>query len=300
MKRYVLALSFALVTFAFNTFAGETGIASGQPSGTNHPMVENIIGACSTPQNTFKNRVTNGSLENIQMVFDDRSTQYGIAQEDALVYKASSDKKMMDQIQMVFPFFSTEIHLIVRDNSPIRTLSDLAGKRVIEGPDGSGTWVTSQVVRSLTQLNWFGSLQGQEAGMADLMQGKADAMFINAGKPVGIIAKTPGIRLVSLAHPALDSFKYYTKTMITRADYGFISNPITTYKVKNGMITYAYKNQYRAEITALVSCIIAKMPEFQKSGHPKWWSVDPFDLESIHWPMHPVALSVINSKKASK
>ena len=300
MKRYLSAVCFALITFACNVFAGETGIASGQPSGTNYPMVENIIGACSTPQNAYKNRVSNGSLENIQMVFDDRITQYGISQEDALVYKASSDKKMMDQIQMVFPFFSTEMHLMVRDNSSIQKLNDLTGKRVIEGPDGSGTWVTSQVIKSLTGLTWLGSLQGQESGMSDLLQGKVDAMFINAGKPVGIIANTPGIRLISLSHPALDSFKFYTKTMITRADYGFIKDPISTYKVKNGMITYAYKNQYRAEITALVSCIIAKLPEFQKTGHPKWRSVDPFDLDSIHWTMHPVALSVINSKKVTK
>jgi TRAP-type uncharacterized transport system substrate-binding protein len=100
MKRFALTL---LAAVSSAVIAAPVGIASGQPSGTNWPMIEDVKAACSTPTSPITNVVTNGSIDNIFAVFNDKATQYGISQEDALVYQKGSDPKMMDNIVMVFP-----------------------------------------------------------------------------------------------------------------------------------------------------------------------------------------------------
>jgi TRAP-type uncharacterized transport system substrate-binding protein len=134
-----IGMSVMVITHAH---AGPVGIASGQQSGTNYPMAADIARVCSTAQSPITNIVSDGSLDNLAKVYGDKNVQYGIVQTDALVYQQGVDPKMMDRIEMVFPFFSSEIHLIVRANSPINSLSDLQGRRVDEDVEGSGSWVS--------------------------------------------------------------------------------------------------------------------------------------------------------------
>lgn len=284
------------------------GIASASPNGTNWPMTEDIRAVCSKPGAEITNVETNGTLDNIALVYGDPRAQFGIAQLDGLKYQQGQDPKMMERIQVVFPFFSTEIHLITKDGSPITDISQLAGKRVIEGPEGSGTWVSVQVVKALTNIKWQGFYATQAEGMKALMAGQADAMFIVAGKPVGIIKDTPQARVIPLKHPELDKFALYTKAMIPAGTYPGTKQTVNTYKVDNALITYAFKSERQQEIAGLVTCIsrnIEKLqsgetnPLTQKPFHPKWRDVDPLDINRITWPVHPAAKAAIN-KEAKK
>ena len=267
------------------------GIGSGQESGTNWPMVQDIKKVCSTASMQINNVVSDGSLDNIFKVYGDKSTQYGIIQEDALVYQERIDPKMMSRILMVFPFFSTEVHVLVRDDSTIKTLSDLQGKRVVEGPEGSGTWVTTQVIKSTAGLKWNAIQLSQKDGLQAVLNGSADAEFIVAGKPVFLLKEAKGVRLIPLSHPKLDSFAYYTKTIIPNATYSFQKTSVSTYKINNVLATFAFKNQYQTEIASLVTCITQNLGRLQgeQGFHPKWRDVDPLDIDRIKWPSHPTA-----------
>lgn len=310
MNRIRTLFALGLAALASVSAAAPVGIASGQPSGTNHPMIEDVKAACSTPASPITNVLSNGSMDNIAMVYNDKTTQYGISQEDALVYQNGVNPKMMENIVMVFPFFSTEVHLVVRADSPIQSLDQLAGRRVVEGPDGSGTWVTTQVIKGLTRLQWQGSLLGQKDGLAAVQAGQVDAMFVNAGMPVTMLQTARNVRLVSIAHPALDQFKYYTRTQIPSTMYPQMGGQtITTYQVRNGLITYNYKNQYQREIAELVTCITRKLPSLQagtggggKDGnaHPKWRDVNPLDIDALKWAVHPAAAKAIKAAASTK
>lgn len=115
---------------------------------------------------------------------------------------------------MVFPFFSTEMHLVAKDGSPITSLDSLAGKRVVEGPEGSGTWVTVQLIKKLTGIQWTPIQASQKDGMVMVLNGQADAEFVVAGAPVSMLTTTAGYKLVPMSHPKLDQFPLYTKAMI--------------------------------------------------------------------------------------
>src|SRR5476651_1731730 len=219
--------------------AGPVGIASGQPSGTNYPMAADIARVCSTPTSPITNVVSDGSLDNLAKVYGDKNVQYGIVQTDALEYQKGIDPKMMSRIQMVFPFFSSEIHLIVRSNSNINSLADLQGKRVDEDVEGSGSWVSVQVIKTLTGLQWQVANLQQKAGLQALQNGQVDAMFVNAGLPVDMFTHVQGgLKLVSISNPKLDAFGLYTKSMIPSGTYPFQKQSIQTYKTDNVLVTF--------------------------------------------------------------
>jgi len=288
---------FALAAIVACAHASAAGIASGQPSGTNHPMTEDIIRMCSKPAAPYTNVISDGSIANLNLVYKDPNAQFGIVQADAATYQQGVDKQMMKKIMMVFPFFSTEMHLVAKDGSPITDLSQLAGKNVVEGPEGSGTWVTVQVIKKLTGIKWNGFYASQTDGMKAVVAGQADAMFVVAGAPVKIIKETAGIKLVSLKHAALDGFGLYTKTQLGGLDYPAQKVAVNTYKVDNMLVTYAFKTERQKEITDLVTCIAQNVEKMQTTAgfHPKWKDVDPLDIDRIQWPAHPAAVAAIKA-----
>jgi TRAP transporter TAXI family solute receptor len=293
MKKIILTAVLAILTSGFAQ-AGDIGIASGAPTGTNYPMGEDIVRVCSTPKTTIHNVESEGFLDNIFKIYGDKNTQYGMVTADAAVYQQGIDPKMMDRILMVAPLFSADMHLVVRDDSPFNTLADLQGKRVIEGPEGSGTWVSVQVIKSLTGMDWKGQALSQKAGLDAVLSGKADAEWVVAGYPVDMLSKLPkGVKLISVTHPKLDGFKIYTKTMISSGSYPFQKKSVSTYKVDSFLATYAYKNQYQAEIGELVTCITRNIDKLRSTGHAKWKDVDPLDINRIQWPAHPAAVAAI-------
>lgn len=292
----------AALALTFVAHAAPVGIASGQPTGTNYPMAADIAKVCSTTTSPISNVISDGSLDNIAKIYSDKKTQYGIIQADALEFMRGQDPKMMDRIVMVFPFFSTEMHLIVKDSSSITSLTQLAGKRVVEGPEGSGTWVSVQVIKALTGIQWTALKASQKDGFNAVMNGQADAEFIVAGAPVKLLQESTGYKLVPLQHSALDQFGLYTKALISSSTYPAVKGTVSTYKVDNVLATYAFQNQYQREIGDLVSCITRNIGRLQTEDgfHPKWRDVDVSDIDRIKWQAHPAAVAAIKREAKRK
>lgn len=296
MKKSLLAL--AILAAAGVAWAAPVGIASGAESGTNWPMAEDIKRVCSTSASPVTNVKTPGGQANIFRVFNDPKTQYGIVPADTAFYQRLDDEakggKMMDKILMVFPFFSTEFHLIAKDGSAINNLADLQGKTVVEGPEGSATNITVQLIKRLTGLQWNGVQASQIDGYKMVVGGLADAEFIVAGKPITMLTEAKGIKLVNVTHPKLDSFPMYEKVSLqVDGMYPFQKSAASTYKVDNMLVTYAFKNQYQTEIGELVGCIAKNINTLQQTGHAKWRDVNPADITRIKWEAHPAAVAAI-------
>lgn len=281
----------ALLAAATSAQAIDIGIASGQKGSTSHEMVSDVASICTAPR---INVITSeGSLDNIARIAGDKAVQMGYSQEDALIYQQGNDPKMMSNIKMVFPLYTAELHIVVAANSKIRSINDLVGKRVIESEEGTGTWVTAQVIKSTTGINWLPLNMSKKASIKAIQSGAADAALFVEGRPISSLQGVTGIRLIPLSHPRLDGFKYYTKAIIPSGSYAFQQGSVPTYKVNVGLMTYGFKNQYQKEIGDMVSCITRNMTTLQQNGHAKWRDVDPTDLDSIQWPVHPAALNAV-------
>lgn len=296
MKRSLFALS--VLALSTSAYAQATiGIAGGQAGSTTHVMMQDIARTCPNV-----NVVTSeGSLDNLARISSDKAVQMSYTQEDAAVYQQGIDPEMMKRIQMVFPLFSAEVHLVVPANSPIRSLADLAGKKVYVSAEGTGTWVTSKVIAAKTGIQWQAlAADTKEAGLKAIQAGQVDAGFFVEGAPAGLLSKATGVRLVPISHPGLDGFKFYTRTLVPGGTYPWQAGSTQTYKVKFAMMTYAFKQQYQKEIGDLVGCITRNAEKLAQTGHPKWRSVDPLEIDQIAWTVHPAAMAAIKREAKKK
>lgn len=299
MKKALFTLFAVLISAT--VYAGPVGIASGPTTGTNHPMAEDIKNVCSTAASPITNMVTPGGQSNIFRVHNDPKVQYGIVPADTAFYQRLVDEqagsKRMDKILMVFPFFSTEFHLYARDGSKLNGLADLQGKTVVEGPEGSATNITVQLIKRLTGLQWNGVQLSQADGHKAVLAGTADAQFIIAGKPVKLLQDASGVKLLDVSHPKLDSFPMYQKAALeVDGMYPFQKKTVSTYTVDNMLVTFAFKNQYQQEIGELVTCIAKNIG---KMTHPKWRDVNPTNIDRIKWEAHPAAVTAIKRLQTS-
>lgn len=293
MKTSVRLVAIVALGLAGSAFA-DMGIATGSTSGSYYRLASEIQSTCKSKVG-IKVVESAGSLSNIERIISDPQVQYGIVQLDALVYKKLQDDAVTKKIKMVFPFYKEEIHIVGRTG--ITNFSQLAGRKVAIGAQGSGNWVTSQIIASKTNIKWTPVEVAPNDGITQLANGSVDAVVVVGGKPYPALRDlgpfaTGKIQLISLQHPTLDGF--YSKAMIPEGIYPWQKTPVQTYAVQSILATYDYKSPVmQKDIGNMVSCTINNLNKLQATGHPKWREVDPSDLKKVNWPVHPAALRML-------
>jgi len=162
---------------------------------------------------------TAGSTENVRRI-NAKEAEMGISFSSDLHEAFYGLEKFKDKpltnLRAIGLVFIGVAHVITFAESGIRTVDDLAGKRVAVGNPGSGTFaIAERVFRSLglwDRMNRI-PLLGAQAGEA-LAEGKADAYFWNGPAPDRVTmeaaTKRP-VRAIDIHTPALktDFFKQY-------------------------------------------------------------------------------------------
>lgn len=299
MRGKFFAAAIALLGSLIYTSAhADLGISTGSSSATYYAMANDIKREC--PASHVSVYESAGSLSNIDRILVDPKVQMALVQQDALVYKNMSDPGDMAKIKQVFPLYNEEISVVVNTRSGINNLNDLNGKRVVIGAEGSGNWVTANIIKAKTGLHWTDVVQAPDQSIVGLVSGQYDAMIVVAGTPVKLLTNLGSsakgvVKLIQLSSPALDNF--YIKTSIPEGIYAWQNVPVQTYAVKSVLATYDYKSPMMTkEIKGLVSCILSKEDDLEATGHPKWRSVSPKSIEQVNWPIHPAALAIIRAQ----
>src|SRR5262245_4137795 len=172
----LLGLSFTTRAVAF-----EMGIITGSERGTYYQFGLNMQALVKDKDITLAVSPSKGSIDNIYAVFQRPGTQLGIVQADVLAFvsRVQSDPALVriaKKTKMVFPLYNEEVHLLGRPN--IRDLDDLADKRVAVGREGSGTYLTAQLLFKVADITpkEIVFIDTEEA-LAALKAGRIDAMF---------------------------------------------------------------------------------------------------------------------------
>src|SRR5689334_24433710 len=165
-------------------------------------------GNCGVPGLVAVTQATQGSVENLRMVGAGR-IESGIAQSDIVswayagtgIFAADGPLKNLRAIASLFP---ESLQLVVRDDSGIRTLADLRGKRISLGQPASGTIADARVVLAaagLTEKDMMAEYLRPGTAAANVKDGTLDGFFIIGGVPVPAIrdlaAETP-VRLIPI------------------------------------------------------------------------------------------------------
>ena len=139
----------------------------------------------------------------------------GLAQSDAIAAAVKGQgvfKKLGPQshVRVIASLFSEQVHLVVAANSKIKSVSDLRGKRVSLGSEGSGVDITAEEILTgfrLPQSRIKTSHDDIFAAAALLKQGKIDAFFAVGGvplDPVRDLISQGQARLVPIDGPGRD------------------------------------------------------------------------------------------------
>ncbi len=183
-----------------------------------------------------------------------------------------------DKFVYIAKLFNEEMHLIVRAESGITAIEQLAGKTVNFSDIGSGTQLSTREIFERLKISVKEVNMGQADAFEALKRGEIAASILIAGKPTGstrTIRSADGFRLLPVAYakPLQD---YFYPAVLTHEDYPTLIEPgqqIDTIAV--GAVLFAYNwpkgsERYR-RIETFVNAFFPKLAEFQKKPrHPKW------------------------------
>jgi TRAP transporter TAXI family solute receptor len=156
-------------------------------------------GECGVPGLVAVAEATQGSVENLRLI-NGGQIESGFVQADltALAYGGSgqfADDGPMRRLRAIASLFPEALHIVVRVDSPIRSVAGLAGKTVAIGDQGSGTAANAKV---LLGAAGFGeddvvckNLRPAQA-MEEIKAGTIDAAILGGSYPVPAIRELAG------------------------------------------------------------------------------------------------------------
>lgn len=296
---------FAALVFAFVASAQADeplGIVTGQKTGTYYAFGKDITQVASKANLTVKVKSSQGSIDNIKRINSSENAALGIVQSDVLGFlsrsKSPESMRMASSLRMIFPFYNEEVHVLARND--IRTFSELQGKKVAIGEEGSGNMLTSINLFSMMNITPAETRKIPSAqAVVAVLKGELDAAIFVGGKPVRLFKNLEDLTLPENQKYAgmleqvhflpMDNAKMleeYKPAQITHADYNFVRKTVPTIAVQAVMVSFDFSrggNKKRCEnLGKLVEAIRKGMPYLKQKGHPKWKEVD-LDADTGIW-----------------
>jgi len=221
-----------------------------------------------------------GGGQNIKDVRFLKGIDLGITQSNLLgTYKRSNEIGAIDdKIVYIAKLFNEEMHLIVRADSGINAIADLAGKKVNFSDVGSGTQLSTRDIFDKLGIAAQEVNMGQADAFEALKRGEIAATILIAGKPAGSMGKlkaADGFRILPVAYAKPLQTDYLPATLAPQDYPGLIAPGEKVETVAVGAVLIAFNwpkgtDRYR-RIQKFVDNFFPKLAEFQRAPrHPKW------------------------------
>jgi len=250
-------------------------IATGTPEGTYYQIAQDIKKIADKEGIPFDIIQTNGSLDNINLLGLEK-VDLAILQLDVL--KVTSDRmqtkadfNIFEVMKVILNLYFEEIHVLTKSES-IRSISQLEGKRVAVGPEGSGSALTAAVLLTAYDLHVERSFDTPNDALRKLEGGELDALIFVGGAPVPAFENLDAsFRFVRLPpNPLLEQI--YQRKKINKGVYAW-AGEVETFAVPSVIMTRDRKeSSYVTLIQKLLLAIFANKATLEATGHPKWKS----------------------------
>ena len=221
--------------------------------------------------------VGNGSQANVQEL-QSGNAELAFCQSDVMAYAYNGSNLFdtkVDCFSTVAALYMEQVQIITLDPD-IKTVADLAGKKVSIGAAGSGVYFNAIDILGaygLGEADIIPTYQSFSDSANDLKDGKIDAAFIVSGAPTNAVtdlATTKNVSLVSLDDEHINTLiaksDYYTKNVISKDVYG-TDDDVTTVAV--GAVILARNDISDDAVYALVKDIFYNAPDLV-SSHAKY------------------------------
>jgi uncharacterized protein len=307
MKTRVLELllaGFMLVNTPTLSSAQELGIITGRTKGTYYQFGLNLAELMKLHGMKLNVYDSTGSVQNIFAVYQAPGVPMGIVQSDVLAFvaKIQTDhvlKRIAVRTRMVFPLYNEEVHVLGRRE--IADFDDLADRVVAIGEEGSGTYLTARILFEVSDVKPREMRPiGTDEALAQLKQGKIDAMFYVAGLPVKLFAEDvtagDGLALIPITNKSI--LEFYPGVQIPPNTYTWQEQAVHTIAVKAVLVSYDFRNFNCANVGKFAKILYENLDWLRANGHPKWKSVD-LNVPVKGWEQYDCVRKAIQSAKGS-
>jgi TRAP transporter TAXI family solute receptor len=255
-------------------------------------------GSCGVPGLIAVAQATQGSVDNIQAIVQGR-LESGLSQADVAYWAYTGTgtyDKPIRNLRAIASLFPELMHIVVRQDSDIRSLKDLKGKHVSLGERNSGTLVDARLVLDSVGLKetdvraeYFKVAQAAQA----LREGNLDALILIAGYPVPAIAElvtTTPIALVPVSTEEAAALHrkigYFNASEIPADSYPGLPGPVPTVAIHALWLTRTDMDDNLVyQITRALWHDNAR--RLFETGHPMAKRIRLQDaLEGLHIPLH--------------
>lgn len=238
---------------------------------------------------------TSGSAANVKHLRFDPGVKFAIVQAD--VFQAFLDRSgqgnaeaaaMIKPLRVILPLYNTEIHYIVRADSPLNYLHEIRDARINGGLVGSGAaLITHTLYRMMfneAMPEAQASFLSNEEALVKLITDKTvDVVVVAAGQPAPLIAnmKPEAQKFIKLlkfdpAHPSSrPALQTYAPATVHAVSYpNLLNDSFTTISVGAFLVTYDFNTRPTADsLTRFAKSLCQNFPKLQADGHPKWREV---------------------------
>ncbi|MBR0260827.1 MAG: TAXI family TRAP transporter solute-binding subunit [Selenomonadaceae bacterium] len=220
-------------------------IATGGTAGTYYPIGGAIAEVLNKNGMNASAQSTGASVANINML-KDKQVELAIVQNDITYYAVNGEEMFKDSgkvenLKGIASLYPETCQFVVREDSGIKSINDLKGKRVAVGAAGSGAEANARQILEAYGIT-YDDVSEQFLSFAEgsyaLKDGTVDAAFVTAGYPtasVQDIASQNKIRLLPVGDEQIkklaDKYPFYTKTTVPAGTYQGFDEEIQTVSV---------------------------------------------------------------------
>lgn len=250
------------------------------------------------PDATIKLEVlpTAGSAANVKHLRYDPGVKFAIVQAD--VYQAFLDRAaagnkeasaIIRPLRVILPLYNTEIHYIVRADSPLNYLHDIKDAKINGGIFGSGAALITHTLyrmmfnKPIPEAN--ASFLPNEEALVKLIGDKSiDVVVVAAGQPAPLVSnmKPEAQKYIKLlkfdpGHPSSKlPLTVYSYSTVRASSYpNLLREDFTTVAVGAFLVTYDYNLDFTvSHLTRFARSLCENFATLQTKGHPKWREVN--------------------------
>ena len=243
-------------------------------------------------------KTTAGSAANIRLLSQDY-LELAIAQSDVIdeMYAGTLDTQAMKGYSAIASLYPEPVQIVVRADSGIASVSDLAGKKVSVGEADSGTQKNAaQILQAYGLTSNMLTVQNMtyaEASKA-LGDGSIDAMFCTAGAPAQVITVLSGTTPVSLvpiegqqSDLLTGAYGFYAKAVIPAGTYKGQDRDVTTLAVMSVLL--ASDKTPADKIYTITGALFKEKAALNDAVPVEFDLQEQKAVESVTIPFHPGA-----------
>ncbi len=276
--------------------AAQYKIVTADPKGTYY-AIGNDLAKFVAPDAAIDLEVlaTAGSAANLKHLRYDPGVKFAIIQAD--VYQAFVDRSatgnataraIIAPLRVILPLYNTEIHYIVRADSPMNYLHEIENAKINGGIVGSGAALITQNLyrmmfnKPMPEAN-ASYLSNQEALVNLIGDKSVDVVVVAAGQPAPLITnmKPEAQKYIKLlkfdpAHPtSKQPLTVYAQSIVRAASYpNLLKENFTTIAVGALLTTFNFEDNFTAAyLVRFARSLCQNFATLQAKGHPKWREV---------------------------